>query len=146
MPRDSASHSSPACCPRGSRCAHGHRAWRPYVNEPSLSTTSKEHDMTAQTVSAAPTDTSEAAIAGLRDSIDLVDREILELLEDRRRLSEEVQRVRMASGGRRTELGRENVIIRRYADRLGRPGGAMALALLEFCRGSTGVLGGGAPR
>lgn len=102
--------------------------------------------MTTQTVSAAPTTTPEAAIASLRNSIDLIDQEILQLLEGRRRLSEDVQRSRMSSGGRRTELGRENVIIKRYADRLGRPGGTIALAMLEFCRGSTAVLAGGTPR
>ncbi|MFC9297283.1 chorismate mutase [Streptomyces sp. NPDC057011] len=104
----------------------------------------KEMHMTQRRLSpAAPTD-AESVIAGLRSSIDVLDAQILELLERRQGLSESVQHARISSGGRRTELGRENVIIKRYADRLGRPGGTMALALLEFCRGSTAVRSGGA--
>lgn len=94
---------------------------------------------------AAPATDTEGVIAGLRSSIDVLDTQILELLERRRGLSESVQRARISSGGRRTELGRENVVIRRYADRLGRPGGTMAMALLEFCRGSMAVRHGGGP-
>ncbi|MFE9564815.1 chorismate mutase [Streptomyces sp. NPDC006487] len=102
--------------------------------------------MTRQTLSPTvltPPADAESVIAGLRGSIDGLDAQILELLERRRGLSASVQHARISSGGRRTELGRENVVIKRYADRLGRPGGTMAMALLEFCRGATapGVLG-----
>ncbi|WP_030205312.1 chorismate mutase [Streptomyces sp. NRRL S-87] len=94
--------------------------------------------MTPQPLAApapAPTD-AETAIDGLRRSIDHLDEEVLLLLERRRELSEAVQHARIEAGGRRTELSRENVVIKRYADRLGRPGGTMAMALLELCRGS----------
>ncbi|MEU7022199.1 chorismate mutase [Streptomyces sp. NPDC046203] len=89
---------------------------------------------TPQPVASPPS--AEIVIAGLRDRIDLLDAEILRLLDSRRAFSEAIQDARISSGGRRTELGRENVVINRYADRLGRPGGKMAMAVLEFCRGS----------
>lgn len=100
-----------------------------------------------QTVStlAKPTDT-DAVIAELRDGIDGLDTEILHLLERRRELSAAVQRARIAAGGRRTELGRENEIIRRYADRLGRSGGTIATTVLEICRGAVAAPAGGGPR
>lgn len=101
--------------------------------------------MSPHTLRTPAPDTSEAVIARLRDRIDHVDTELLRLLEDRRSLSRAVQEARMASGGRRTELGRENAVLARYADRLGRPGGRMAMAVLEFCRGPL-VRHDGAPR
>ncbi|WP_405403345.1 chorismate mutase [Streptomyces sp. NBC_01104] len=82
-----------------------------------------------------PTDT-DAVIAELRAGIDGLDGEILNLLDRRRELSSAVQSARIAAGGRRTELGRENEIIRRYADRLGRSGGTIATSVLEICRGA----------
>ncbi|MEV5280520.1 chorismate mutase [Streptomyces sp. NPDC051994] len=93
--------------------------------------------MTQQVLSGTDPAVAEAAIANLRSSIDALDAEILTLLERRRELSEGVQRARMSTGGRRTEFSRENVIIKRYADLFGRPGGAIAMTILEICRGST---------
>lgn len=101
--------------------------------------------MSPYTLQTAEPDTAEAVIAGMRDRIDLLDTELLQLLERRQALSEAVQEARIAAGGRRTELGRENAVVARYADRLGRPGGRMAVAVLEFCRGSL-ARPGGAPR
>ncbi|MFF3981301.1 chorismate mutase [Streptomyces sp. NPDC055808] len=96
----------------------------------------KESTMTLQTLPTSAQDTTQATIAELRGSIDVLDAEILGLLERRRELSQTVQRVRMAAGGRRTEFKRENVIIKRYADRFGLAGGAIAMKILEICRGS----------
>ncbi|MFJ9343326.1 chorismate mutase [Streptomyces sp. NPDC101733] len=102
--------------------------------------------MSSSTLTTVAPVSADEVIAGLRDSIDVLDAEILHLLERRHGLSEAVQSARISAGGRRTELGRENVVIRRYADRLGRPGGTMAMAVLEFCRGSMAVRAGNAPR
>ncbi|WP_078966802.1 chorismate mutase [Streptomyces sp. WM6378] len=109
---------------------------------PSRTSTALPHEESTMTLQTLPTSdkaTTEAAIADLRSSIDVLDAEILALLERRRELSEAVQEVRIAAGGRRTEFSRENVIIKRYADRFGRPGGAIAMKLLEICRGTIKV-------
>ncbi|MFF4187556.1 chorismate mutase [Streptomyces sp. NPDC001691] len=95
--------------------------------------------MTLETLPTSEKAGPEAAIAELRSSIDVLDAEILVLLERRRTLSEAVQRVRLTAGGRRTEFSRENVIINRYADRFGRPGSAIAMKILEICRGTIKV-------
>lgn len=46
-----------------------------------------------------------------------------------------IQRARIDSGGRRVHLSREMDILRRYSEQLGRPGTALAMTLLELCRG-----------
>ncbi|WP_331447475.1 chorismate mutase [Streptomyces xanthochromogenes] len=102
--------------------------------------------MSPQTLSAADPAVTEATITTLRSSIDVLDAEILTLLDRRRELSEGVQRARMSTGGRRTEFNRENVIIKRYADRFGRPGAAIAMTVLEICRGSTSKPASSSPR
>ncbi|MFE3183153.1 chorismate mutase [Streptomyces violascens] len=109
---------------------------------PSSTSTALPHEESTMTLQTLPTGdkaTTEAAIAELRSSIDVLDAEILGLLERRRELSEAVQKVRIAAGGRRTEFSRENVIIKRYADRFGRSGGAIAMKILEICRGTIKV-------
>lgn len=78
----------------------------------------------------------ESAIDGLRTQIDNVDQEILRLLEQRRRLSGQVQQTRVAAGGVRVELQRERQIVQTYRTSLGQPGTALASAVLRTCRGS----------
>jgi chorismate mutase len=46
-----------------------------------------------------------------------------------------VQQARIGAGGRRVHLAREMEILRAYGDALGRPGTALAMTLLELCRG-----------
>ncbi|SOD61955.1 chorismate mutase [Streptomyces zhaozhouensis] len=77
----------------------------------------------------------EAAIARARADIDALDEEIVRLLRRRMALSEGVQHIRMARGGRRTDLARENEVLRRWHAELGQPGTALAMTLLELCRG-----------
>ncbi len=50
-------------------------------------------------------------------------------------VSARIQRARIASGGRRVHLAREMEVIGSYSARLGRPGTALAMTLLELCRG-----------
>ncbi|GGO83481.1 chorismate mutase [Wenjunlia tyrosinilytica] len=76
-----------------------------------------------------------AIIAGARERIDGLDGQILELIKARIGVSAEVQRARLASGGRRLSLNREMEILQRYSDALGRPGTTLAMTLLELCRG-----------
>lgn len=88
--------------------------------------------MSAQAV---PDEDSAAAIVGARGRIDELDRKIIELVQERMDVSEEVQQARIASGGRRLSLSREMEILGRYRERLGKPGTTLAMTLLELCRG-----------
>lgn len=78
-----------------------------------------------------------ADVAGLRADLDLVDAEIRALVERRRALSHEIQGVRLSAGGTRTDLARETRVISPYAETFGRQGTAIAMALLEICRGTS---------
>jgi chorismate mutase len=81
--------------------------------------------------------TPEAAelISGAREQIDVLDARILTLIRERMAVSEQIQRARITSGGRRVNLAREMEILERYRAELGRPGTRLAMLLLELCRG-----------
>ncbi|MGW4563655.1 chorismate mutase [Streptomyces sp. NPDC004561] len=81
------------------------------------------------------TTTPEAAIADARERIDALDDRIIGLVQERMAVSAVVQQTRIASGGRRVSLSREMEILGRYREALGRPGTALAMTLLELCRG-----------
>jgi chorismate mutase len=82
--------------------------------------------------------TTEAAdvITGARERIDALDDRILGLIQERMAVSAVVQEARIASGGRRVNLSREMEILETYRKALGKPGTALAMTLLELCRGS----------
>ncbi|UGQ14560.1 chorismate mutase [Yinghuangia sp. ASG 101] len=88
--------------------------------------------MTENTRQAASAD---ETIAATRARIDEVDRRIIELVAERVALSQEVQRTRIAAGGRRVQLTREMEVIGRYREAWGTPGREVAMALLELGRG-----------
>ena len=75
-------------------------------------------------------------IADGRARIDALDDQIIALVQSRLEVSKGNQKARIAIGGGRVEHGRELEIMNHYASALGRPGGALALALLEVMRGS----------
>lgn len=83
----------------------------------------------------APAAAPDQAIADTRARIDDLDRRIIALITERVALSQEVQRTRLAAGGRRVQLTREMDIIARYREALDKPGTEVAMALLELCRG-----------
>jgi len=70
-----------------------------------------------------------------RERIDALDGQIAELVLRRVEVSKQIQAARIAEGGRRVDVRRENEIIARYNGALGRPGTAIAMALLELGRG-----------
>ena len=74
-----------------------------------------------------------------RARLDAVDTQIRALVLARRDISAQVQQLRRAAGGPRIEHARENEILTRYGDALGRPGVSLALAVLEICRGQAGA-------
>jgi chorismate mutase len=79
--------------------------------------------------------TSGAELADLRERIDVVDAEILRLVAERSAVSARIGAARRAAGGPRIVHARENEVVRRWRDELGRPGAAIAMALLELGRG-----------
>jgi chorismate mutase len=78
---------------------------------------------------------SQDSIATGRTRIDEIDRAIIELIQRRIKVSREIQRARMSSGGRRIALSREMEVLGRYRDSLGKAGTSVAMTLLELCRG-----------
>lgn len=70
-----------------------------------------------------------------RVRIDALDAQLIELIEERRRVSSRIQQLRIDAGGSRVEHSRENAILRHYADALGDGGVELALAVLDLCRG-----------
>ncbi|MFF7971695.1 chorismate mutase [Streptomyces sp. NPDC007905] len=79
--------------------------------------------------------TPEQTIADARERIDALDDRIIGLIQERMAVSTVVQETRIASGGRRVNLSREMEILGRYREALGKPGTALAMTLLELCRG-----------
>ncbi|MFE0350522.1 chorismate mutase [Streptomyces griseoluteus] len=77
----------------------------------------------------------ERTIDDARERIDALDDRIIGLVQERMAVSAVVQQTRIASGGRRVSLAREMEILGRYRDALGKPGTALAMTLLELCRG-----------
>lgn len=85
----------------------------------------------------ATTPDSDAAthIAELRERIDQIDAQIIELWLERSRCSQEVGATRVASGGTRLVLAREKEILERFRAALGPDGTQLALLILRAGRG-----------
>jgi len=77
----------------------------------------------------------DTVIAGHRQRIDDLDARIIALIGERMTVSGQIQATRIGSGGRRVHLAREMEILRTYGEALGKPGTAVAMTLLELCRG-----------
>ena len=71
----------------------------------------------------------------MRERIDEIDQAIIDLWLERSRLSQQVGRTRMASGGTRLVLSREREIVERFREALGADGTQVALLLLRAGRG-----------
>jgi chorismate mutase len=74
-------------------------------------------------------------IRAMRERIDEIDQSIIDLWLERARLSQEVGRTRMASGGTRLVLSREREIVERFREALGADGAQVALMILRAGRG-----------
>ncbi|MCM2389413.1 chorismate mutase [Streptomyces albipurpureus] len=81
--------------------------------------------------------TEEAAglITDARERIDALDDRIIGLVQERMAVSAVIQEARITSGGRRVNLSREMEVLGHFRDALGKPGTALAMTLLELCRG-----------
>ena len=75
------------------------------------------------------------AVQAGRERIDQLDAELVRLIAERAAVSAAVQAARRAAGGPRIVQSRENEVVGRWHAALGRPGSAIALALLELGRG-----------
>jgi chorismate mutase len=74
-------------------------------------------------------------IRAIRERIDEIDQAIIDLWLERARLSQQVGRTRMASGGTRLVLSREREIVERFRAALGADGTQVALMILRAGRG-----------
>lgn len=74
-------------------------------------------------------------IQAMRERIDEIDQALIDLWQERAKLSQQVGRVRMASGGTRLVLSREREIVDRFREALGTDGTQVALLLLRAGRG-----------
>ncbi|MEU5364750.1 chorismate mutase [Streptomyces sp. NPDC005925] len=83
----------------------------------------------------ARTDEAAALITGARERIDTLDDRVIGLIQERMAVSAVIQEARITSGGRRVHLSREMEVLGHYRDALGTPGTALAMTLLELCRG-----------
>ncbi|MGW0910697.1 chorismate mutase [Streptomyces sp. NPDC002784] len=90
---------------------------------------------TAAEKTGARTDEAAGVITGARQRIDSLDDRIIGLIQERMAVSAVVQEARISSGGRRVNLSREMEILDHYRQALGKPGTALAMTLLELCRG-----------
>ncbi|MEV5968770.1 chorismate mutase [Streptomyces sp. NPDC051921] len=83
----------------------------------------------------ARTDEAAALIGDARERIDALDDRIIGLIQERMAVSAVIQEARISSGGRRVNLAREMEVLGHYRDALGKPGTALAMTMLELCRG-----------
>lgn len=93
----------------------------------------QEHPIDARTGTQEPA--AAARIVAIRERIDEIDQALIDLWQERARLSQQVGRTRVASGGTRLVLAREQAILERFRSALGADGVQLALLLLRAGRG-----------
>jgi chorismate mutase len=76
-----------------------------------------------------------ASIAVMRARIDEIDATIIRLWQERAELSREIGTQRVAAGGTRLILSRENEILERFQAAIGADGTQLALLMLRAGRG-----------
>ena len=74
-------------------------------------------------------------IATLRRRLDEIDQQLIDLWRERAAISHEVGATRVAAGGTRLVLARENAILNRFREALGPDGAQLALLILRAGRG-----------
>ncbi len=89
----------------------------------------------APTVEASPAPTPDNHIADLRRRIDEIDAAIIRLWLERAAISKEVGATRLAAGGTRLVLSREQEILSRFRDAIGADGTELAMLILRAGRG-----------
>lgn len=74
-------------------------------------------------------------IAALRSRLDEIDQTIIDLWRERATISQEVGATRVAAGGTRLVLSREQEILNRYREAIGADGTQLAMLVLRAGRG-----------
>ena len=74
-------------------------------------------------------------IGHLRTEIDACDAEIIALVQRRLAISQQIGKVRAATGGTRLNLSREQQVLSRFRAALGQDGAALGMLLLRQGRG-----------
>lgn len=92
---------------------------------------------TAPEATSAPDPASPADISALREEIDSLDGQILELIKRRSEVSQRIGAIRRAEGGPRIVLSREQAVLARFRD-LGPEGRELGMLLLRLGRGRLG--------
>ena len=78
---------------------------------------------------------STSRIGELREEIDSCDAEIIELVQRRLSISQQIGQLRTAAGGTRLSLSREQQVLARFRDALGPDGATLGMMLLRQGRG-----------
>jgi chorismate mutase len=84
----------------------------------------------------------DSAITHRRGQIDVIDRDIVALLLQRKELSNQIQEIRIGNGGTRLSGAREKEIFQRYYRALGQPGAELAHLVLRIGRGPNPIPNG----
>ena len=91
--------------------------------------------ITSSTAPVAVTGSDVERIGELRDDIDACDGGIIELVQKRLAISQQIGALRSASGGTRLNLSREQQVLDRFRAALGPDGAALGMLLLRQGRG-----------
>ena len=83
----------------------------------------------------APTAPADERILALRGEIDACDAEIIELVQRRLAISQEIGALRSSTGGTRLSLAREAEVLNRFRLALGPDGAGLGMMLLRQGRG-----------
>ncbi|ANE03497.1 chorismate mutase [Corynebacterium crudilactis] len=81
---------------------------------------------------------SDAEIQKYREEINRLDREIIDAIKRRTKISQTIGKTRMSSGGTRLVHTREVAIINQFREEIGEEGPALAGILLRMGRGKLG--------
>jgi chorismate mutase len=76
-----------------------------------------------------------ARIDALRSEIDACDAQLIELVQRRLSIAHEIGALRTAAGGMRLSLAREQRVLSRFQEALGRDGATLGMLLLRLGRG-----------
>lgn len=79
--------------------------------------------------------TTTSSIPGMRERIDEIDLAIIRLWHERAELSKQIGAIRVAAGGTRLILSRENEILKRFREGIGADGTQLGLLILKAGRG-----------
>ena len=86
-------------------------------------------------MSSTPARATDDRIVKLRAAIDDCDAQIIELVQRRLAISQEIGQLRTASGGMRLSLSRERAVLARFRNALGPDGASLGMMLLRQGRG-----------